>query len=228
MTLDREVVTYDGLPVSAGGAHGLRSQSPRKAYEQVHSFVAAAALPQTDPTLTFQLWAGGAAGASERLASFAAEQLGGPQRRQRTHTQWRVRADTVDAVLDELNAAGADAVTEHGHPLASLAWSAPVALLDPATGAPYAGIDADTFNAFEVDGYGRVLGASGIRATFGTTRSSLSLWLNFPGDDGLHAAARHVQAQLPIRLSAQHWRRWRPTRDGSSYRSTKIPSPAGA
>ncbi|MBF6258516.1 hypothetical protein IU468_19630 [Nocardia farcinica] len=46
-----------------------------------------------------------------------------------------------------------------------------------------------------------------------------------PVDDRLAAAARHLQHHLPVRLSPKHWRRWRPTRDGSSYRSTKIPSP---
>ncbi len=41
----------------------------------------------------------------------------------------------------------------------------------------------------------------------------------------LAEAARRLQAHLPVRMSAKHWRRRRLTRDGSSYRSARIPSP---
>lgn len=223
--MTQEVVTYDGLPASAGGAHSLRTKSPRTAYESVQAFLDAAVVTIGAPEMSFQLWAGGPPDIAGRFEAFAAAHLGGPQSRQRTHTQWRVRSDDVDATLDVLNGAGSRAVTTHGHPLASLVWSAPVALVDPATGAPYEGIDADAFGRFAVDGYGRLLGASGVRATFGTTASSLSLWLGFPADDQLHGAAAHVQKRLPFRLSAKHWRRWRATKDGQSYRATKITSP---
>ena len=223
--MTQEVVTYDGLPASAGGAHSLRTKNPRIAYESVQAFLDVARVTIGAPEMSFQLWAGGPPDETGRFEAFAAAHLGGPQSRQRTHTQWRVRAVDVDATLDALNGAGSRAVTAPGHPLASLVWSAPVALVDPATGAPYEGIDADAFGRFAVDGYGRLLGASGVRATFGTTASSLSLWLAFPADDRLHHAAAHVQKHLPFRLSAKHWRRWRATKDGQSYRATKITSP---
>ncbi|MFJ6530942.1 hypothetical protein [Microbacterium sp. NPDC091662] len=220
-----EVVTYDGLPASAGGAHSLRTKKPRSAYEGVQAFLDAAGRTIGAPEMSFQVWAGGPPDVAGRFESFAAAHLGGPQSRQRTHTRWRVRSDDVDATLDALSGADSEAVTEHGHPLASLVWNAQVALVDPATRAPYEGIDTDAFGRFAVDGYGRLLGASGVRATFGTTASSLSLWLAFPADDRLHDAAAHVQKHLPVRLSAKHWRRWRATKDGKSYRATKITSP---
>ncbi|MGV2900101.1 hypothetical protein ACNPM4_00355 [Microbacterium sp. AGC62] len=225
MTLTQEVVTYDGLPASAGGAHSLRTKNPRTACESVQAFLDAAVVTIGAPEMSFQLWAGGPPDETDRLESFAAAHLGGPQSRQRTHTEWRVRSDDVDAALDTLSGAGSGAVTGHGHPLASLVWNAQVALVDPATGSPYEGMDADAFGGFAVDGYGRLLGASGVRATFGTTASSLSLWLAFPADDRLHGAAAHVQKHLLFRLSAKHWRRWRATKDGQSYRATKITSP---
>lgn len=223
--MNQEVVTYDGLPISAGGAHSLRTKNPRTAYESMQAFLAAAGLTVGAPELSFQLWAGGPPDVAGRLDSFAAAHLGGPQSRQRTHTQWRVRSDGIDATLDAVSGADSTAVTAHGHPLASLVWTAQMALVDPATGAPYEGIDADAFGRFAVDGRGRLLGASGVRATFGTTASSLSLWLGFPADDRLHDAAVHVQEHLPFRMSAKHWRRWRATKDGQSYRATKITSP---
>lgn len=223
--MHQEVVTYDGLPASAGGAHSLRTKNPRKAYESVQAFLDAAVVTVDAPEMSFQLWAGGPPDIADSFEAFATARLGGPQSRQRTHTQWRVLPENIDAALDALSSADSRAVTSHGHPLASLVLSAKVALVDPAAGTPYAGIDADAFGRFAVDGYGRLLGASGVRATFGTTASSLSLWLAFPADDRLRGAAVHVQEQLPFRLSTKHWRRWRAAKDGQSYRATKITSP---
>lgn len=225
MTSNQEVVTYDGLPASAGGAHSLRAKNPRAAFECVQAFVDASVLTVGAPEISFRLWAGGPPEATGRFESFAAAHFGGPQRRQRTHTQWRVRSDDVDAALDALSSAGPGAVTGHGHPLASLVWNAQVALIDPGTGTSYEGIGADAFGSFAVDGYGRLLGTSGVRATFGTTASSLSLWLAFPAGDRLHDAAAHVQQHLPFRMSTKHWRWWRATKDGQSYRAVKITSP---
>lgn len=225
MTSNQEVVTYDGLPASAGGAHSLRTKNPRLAYESVQAFLDAAVLTVGAPEMSFQLWAGGPPDVADRFESFAAAHLGGPQSRQRTLTQWRVRSDGVEATLEALSSADSRAVTAHGHPLASLVWTAQVALVEPATGRPYEGVDADAFGRFAADGYGRLLGSSGVRAMFGTTASSCSLWLGFPADDRLHDAAAHVQRHLPFRLSAKHWRRWRATKDGQSYRATKITSP---
>lgn len=223
--MNAEVVTYDGLPASAGGAHSLRTKRPDTAYRRVEEFTAACTRALETPELSFRLWAGGEAGITERLTSFAAERLGGPRRRERMRTEWGVPPEAVEDVLLALGSAGARAVTPHGHPLAGLVWNARVALTDASTTSPYDGLDAEAFGRFAVDGYGRVLGDSGVRATIGTTASSLSLWLSLPGDDRLGPAAAHLQQHLPFRLSAKHWRRWRPTLDGSAYRSTRIASP---
>lgn len=219
------LVTYDGLPASSGGAHRLRTRSPEAAFGQAQHFVDACTRTISTPEATFQLWSGGPADLAESLEAFATKRLGGPRRRERTHAQWRVGTDAVDDVLDALGDAGARAVTRHGHPLAALVWNTDVVLIDPGTWTPYRGVGADDFGRFAVDGYGRLLGVSGVRASMGTTASSLALWLGLPGDDRLGAAAAHVQEHLPFRLSAKHLRRWRPTRDGQAYRATRIPSP---
>lgn len=220
-----EVVTYDGLPAASGGAHALRVKRPRPAWQAVQSFAHACVDPVADPTLTLHLWKGGPPDVSESLREFASTNLGGPRTQSRTSTEWRVRVDAVDGVLGALEDAGATAVTEHGHPLASLVWDAEVRILDSQTREPYEGVCPEAFGRFAVDGYGRLLGASGMRASIGTTASSLSLWFSLPGDERLADAVRHLQQHLPVRMSAKHWRRWRLTRDRSSYRSTKIPSP---
>lgn len=219
------VVTYDGLPAASGGAHALRMKKPRAAWDAVQAFLDACVVPVAAPTMTLQLWSGGSPEASEQLRRFAQSDLGGPRDHDRTRAEWRVRGENVDTVLGMLEHAGPTSTTVHGHPLATLTWDAEVRLVDAHTGQPYAGIDPDAFGRFPVDGYGRVLGASGVRASIGTTASSLSLWLNLPADERLAEAARHIQEHVPVRLSAKHWRRWQPTRDGSAHRSTRIASP---
>jgi len=219
------VVTYDGLPASSGGAHALRLRAPRKAWSAVRSFVDACAQTNDAGTYTLRLWQGGPADVTARLRDIASSRLGGPRTQDRVGIEWRVRDEAVDDVLDALATAGAGAVTEYGQPLASLVWNTDAALLDPATGEPYPDITPEAFGRFAVDAYGRRLGVSGVRASIGTTASSLSLWLNLPADERLARAARHIEEHVPVRLSAKHWRAWRPTRDGSGYRSVKIASP---
>ncbi|MCK0093828.1 hypothetical protein MWU77_23965 [Rhodococcus sp. F64268] len=131
----------------------------------------------------------------------------------------------MDEVLDVLDGAVREDVTRYGRPLVGLVVGGPVHLIDPATGDAYAEVSVEDSGRFVVDGYGRTLGASGVRATIGSTASSLSLWLSFPGDHRLPAAAAHVQEHAPVRLSAKHWRRWTPSRTGDGYRSIRIPSP---
>ncbi|WP_232304531.1 hypothetical protein [Microbacterium sp. XT11] len=189
------------------------------------SFVRACARTNDTGVYALRLLRGGPAEVTERLRDLAASRLGGPRAQDRIGIEWRVRDGAVDDVLDVLATDGAGAVTEHGQPLASLIWDTDAALLDPATGEPYSDITAEAFGGFAVDGYGRRLGVSGIRASIGTTASSLSLWLNLPADERLGRAAHHIEEHVPIRLSTKHWRQWLPTRDGSGYRSVKITSP---
>ncbi|WP_305092292.1 hypothetical protein [Prescottella sp. R16] len=220
-----EVVTYDGLPASAGGAHSLRVGHPGKAFERVRHFVDACTESMSAPSWVFRVAADGPLASTGQLTGFATERFGGPRRRARTHTEWNVRPEFVDDALEVLAAAGADAVTSYGGSLAVLAGGLSVRLVDPDVGTPYPDVTPDAFGRFVVDGYGRLLGDSGIRVTLGTAGSALSLWLNLPADRRLAPGARHLQDNLPFRLSAKRWRIWRPTRAGDSYRSGKIPAP---
>ncbi|MGW7532989.1 hypothetical protein [Amycolatopsis sp. NPDC054798] len=56
-------------------------------------------------------------------------------------------------------------VTRYGKSLACLVQNIPVRLVDAGTGEPCAGVSEEDTGRFVVDGYGRTLGASGVRAT---------------------------------------------------------------
>ncbi|MDZ7917184.1 MAG: hypothetical protein U5O16_36030 [Rhodococcus sp. (in: high G+C Gram-positive bacteria)] len=218
-----EVVTYDGLPGSAGGAHSLRVKRPDVAFRRLQTFLESCTEPVSLPSWTFEIYKSGPSEPTAQLSLFATELFGGPRYKAQTHTEWNVPPGSVNEALDAL--VGCDAVTTHGRSVAALTYSVPVRLIDPNTRAPYPDITPDACGRFAVDGYGRTLGESGIRATLGNAASSLSLWLNLPADERLSSGARHLQDHLPFRLSAKHWRLWRPNRSGDSYRSNKIPSP---
>ncbi|RGC65634.1 hypothetical protein C5N14_27415 [Micromonospora sp. MW-13] len=220
-----QVVTYDGLPRAAGGAHSLRAKHPDEAFQRLQSFANACTEPVSSASWAFEIFAGGPPASTEQLVALATERFGGPRYRAQTHTEWNVRPESVNHALAALIAVGPDAVTTHGRSLAALTYNTPVRLIDPDAHAPYPDITPDAFGRFAVDGYGRLLGDSGIRATLGTAASSLSLWFNLPDDQRLSPGARHLQSHLPFKLSAKHWRLWRPTRSGDSYHATKIPSP---
>ncbi|MFJ8689665.1 hypothetical protein [Micromonospora wenchangensis] len=220
-----ELVTYDGLPAASGGAHGMRVRRAAAAHAGVVAFMTRCVEPVGTVSCTFRVRAGGCEHRSAHWRELVTGILGGPRRTDRTHWEWGVRDDRIDGLLAALDAATPVDVTPHGHSLAALVVNAPGRLIDPSSGAPYVGVSPEAAGEFAVDGYGRTLGASGVRATFGTAASSLSLWLSFPGDERLADAAAHVQAHVPVRLSAKHWRRWSPARPGNGYRSVRIPSP---
>lgn len=224
---DREVVTYDGLPASAGGAHALRVRGPAEARDRVDGFLRECTEPTGDARWAFQVMAGGDPAATDELAATAGRVLGGPRRTARTHREWALREGDVPEMLGLLTQVGR-ATTPYGGPLATVTQSLALRLLDPGSQTPWAGLEPAAFAGYAVDGYGRTLGVSGLRATYGTSGSSLSVWLNLPTDERLPVAARHVQDHLPMRLSAQHWRLWRPTTTGDGFRSSKITSPLAA
>ncbi|UOR01570.1 hypothetical protein MUN77_15810 [Leucobacter allii] len=220
-----EIVSYDGLPAASGGAHGLRAKNPRAARERVDAFLAACTVG-AEPRWDLRIARGGPVPLREGLRAFAVACFGGPARSGAEGETWRVPASLAPEALERLSAADlAGAVNAHGQSLAVLSAQASVRLRDPGTGLADAGVTPEACGGFAVDGYGRLLGASGVRAAYGTSGSTLSLWLCLPGDARLEAAAVHLAAHAPVRLSAKHWRRWIPLRGAEGYRSRRIPSP---
>lgn len=222
-----QIITYDGLPVSAGGAHGLRGRDPRAAADRVQAFVSACLRVDDEPGAFLRLRTTPQDSAQDAAAIEAAVRgrFGGQRATGAAGTEWNV-PNTPKDLGDALTLIAAAGRAEFPGLALVRTWTG--RLLDPATGKPYPGISAERFGNYEVDGYGRLLGESGVRATISSGRSSLSLWLNLPADDRFARAVKHLDEYLPITMSGHHWRRWQPTRDGIDYRFFKEPSPLGS
>ncbi len=231
MERTQELVTYDGLPAAAGGAHALRIRQPERALAAWDRFLAACLLPETPPEWGMRLLRAGqdadAVSAARAAEETVSATLGGPSARQRALVEWRLPAERLGDALQLLAAAspaaGSAAPASRGQ--LAITVRASGGLIDPGTGARYPDLSAEHCGGFAVDGYGRKLGVSGLRGTFAAGSSKLSMWLVFPADERLRGAARHVQEHAPVPLSAKHWRRWTLTRTGSGYRSAKLVSP---
>ena len=130
-----EVVTYDGLPGSAGGAHSLRVKRPDVAFQRLQTFLESCTEPVSLPSWMFEIYQSGPSEPTAQLSSFATELFGGPRYKAQTHTEWNVPPGSVNEALDAL--VGCDAVTTHGRSVAALTCSAPVRLIDPNARAPY-------------------------------------------------------------------------------------------
>ena len=219
-----EVVTYDGLPLTSGGAHGLRTRDALEALRRVEAFIDACLVTSARTRWTFRLMTMQESETTARLKAGIADLLGPKEDDIGVGLTWDVADEQVEPMRDFLARHGPEA--EHSiQPLIALSGFVEGGLIDPATGTTFPDLTAEAFGDFAFDGHGRTLGRSGLRGTFGPGSSSLGLWLNFPADDRLVPAVRHVQDHLPVRLSPKHWRAWCRTRNGKSYRSVRHPFP---
>jgi hypothetical protein len=219
-----EVVTYDGLPLGSGGAHGLRTRDPLEALRRVEAFIDACVVTSARTRWTFRLMTMQESETTARLKAGIADVLGPKQDDIGAGLTWDVSDEQVETMKEFLVLHGPEA-EDSTLPLIALSGFVEGGLIDPATGTTFPDITPEAFDEFAADGYGRTLGRSGLRGTFGPGSSSLGLWLNFPADDRLVLAVRHLQDHLPVRMSPKPWRTWCRTRNGRSYRSVRHPFP---
>ena len=214
-------VTYDGLPISSGGAHALGRVSARSAYAAWQHFLGACTeptgvrawfdFPQT-PELDVDP-------AVRRLIEVAF---------QADATYPRRRVVPTDRFEDAL------ALFESLEPLPTNPWGmAPVwlwfstgfRLRSPDGTGLWPGQDTALFAGFQTPG-GVDLGASSARLILQAKRS-FGLMLSLPEatDEQLAEARPWLQAELPMKLSSKHWVRWTLNKNGRSYRGKRIAPP---
>jgi hypothetical protein len=229
------LISYDGLPISSGGAHSLGRLRVRPAWKAFQRFLSTCTTatepsrvsitinetPDVDPDMI------------KKLRSSAIKMLevpGRPQQRQDfgengQALSWNLPAKLADTAIEWLSAAEPLAPTWLGGP-------AKVELdyqfrLKSARGAELPFQGSDDYLGQIYDGYGILLGESGCRLTV-AARCALSLVLFLPfeePDEALWKYASYLQENMLMKFSTKQWKHWKLTKKGDAYLSHRIAPP---
>jgi hypothetical protein len=215
MPTRRGLISYDGLPVSSGGGHGLGRLRVREAWNAAQRFFSACTtatephhvligindLAEVDPVTTAQLRDAAIAKLGVSRRSDHQQDYG-----DKGVTQlWELRPALVTSPVDWLSAAEPLAPTWLGGP-------ATVQLdfqfrLRSADGAEIPYQRSEDYFSQIYSGYGIVMGESVSRLRL-SARSSISIVMFIPFEepnDEFQEYARFLQGYFPVRFSKHHW-----------------------
>lgn len=218
-----DIVTYDGLPISKGGAHTMRTRQAARGAAMFEEFLAAAVVPAVPVRWEVMALFSERANVVSPIEQALADTLGSPRFSDTWSDGWDVPADRLGDALALFDVKRSPELKAPAYLRPVLMGTVSGVALDPATGSGYVGVSPEACGGFAVDGYGTPLGSVGTRVSLGQYSAKLSLFLSLPGDERLAGATRHVQQHLSFALSEKHWKRWVPTADG--YRAKRQGSP---
>jgi len=194
-------VTYEGLPISSGGAHGLGRMQLREAYAKSERFVMANSVLTAARVQRFSIEEVPELPDPAAWVPAFRDQFGGGERR------IPIADDQVDMALSFLESVDPQPSNRWGMaPLwFSTIWNFQV--LDPATGKPFQGQDGSRYSDFEYD-WRTPLGTSWATLTL-SNRASFHIDLCLPdlNLDRLPAVIDALQATAPFQFARKHWRR---------------------
>jgi hypothetical protein len=223
-------ITYDGLPISSGGAHALRTRGLTAGFDALQSFADAVSLDPAPTNLVVEVMEG--KGVPERftalLCSDFDDRLAQRARRrvgEYTSHQWTVARSSLQWVMSTL---------EHYRPIPKTALAGHAALVHATWNLvlfdsshrplPYQG--REHYRDFDCDSH-RFLGQSFVSGRI-SEHTTANLFLSLPYDDvdgDVQRVARDIQAHFPARLSSSHWKMWRLTKNRLRYVGRKISAP---
>ena len=210
----QSVVVYDGLPLSAGSAHGLGRISAHAAYTAWSRFLHECGTAASISCSFF--------------FPFVPELEVSPEVRRLITTAFppasdgyhRVDASRFDEALNLLVSIEPQPRNPWGMAPVDLWFSASFTLLRP-NGMPWPSQGAERFN-FQTPA-GVQLGTNTTNLILAGKRS-MSLALSIPDatDNDIEQTIPWLQSHLPFRLSSKHWTRWTLTKNQNSYRGRKL------
>jgi len=227
----RGLITYDGLPVSAGGAHRLRGKDRSAAWARILGFLTSFTTYEKPDDVRLLLAEGPRIDHAfvSRAHRHATHAFGPAKRRlaiagaveEREH-RWALTAGDVDECLELMQSLEPFPSHWRGAPLV-LAIGAAFRLCDPDSGVVFPAQDPELYGRQEIGGLG-LLGLSRIHLRLGTT-STCALFLSLPFTEAtqvVRAYARRIDQSLPFRLSKAHWSRWQVNAGGTRFYRRRI------
>lgn len=223
------LISYDGLPISSGGAHGLGRLKPAQAWQALQRFLAACttASEPNRVSLTINQTPDVEPAALESLIASAQSTL-------KLQTGQRQECGELGVSYDwDLPDAQAGAAVEWlaaAKPVHNrLGGTARVSLnyrfcLKSADGSELPFQTNKDYLGQKYDGYGTGLGESGCRLTL-SARSALSILMFLPFEEPgaeLWNYVGFLEEHLPMKLSNSHWKHWKLTKKGDNYISRRV------
>lgn len=198
-------VTYVGLPISSGGAHGLGRMSRVDAHRRVASFLRTCAEPLE---LTYSFWI-------HDVPELPADPRYEHALRSGFGDYRRVGSERVPEALAFMDEIDPQPTNRWGLEPIWFTLTSKFLVLDPASDLPIPGQDPRRYGGVEYEP-SIALGTSRLRLRLGNRqRLAIELCLPFPDEAALHRVVPWLQTHLPFRFSDKQWRAWTPTRTGS-------------
>jgi len=224
-------ITYDGLPISRGGAHRLRTRGFEAGLAALRGFAERVSLDPRPSDLRIEVLAGGGVPAAFSDPLIAALDAGHAKIRVRrigasTGHQWALGPAGLDGLAARLDAAGPlPSAGPYGPSVVIHAvWR--LVLFDPFTGLELPGRTPGDYLGFDA-APGCPLGRSFVYARL-SEATTARLFLSLPFDDAapeVRRLAEGLQEAFPVPLSPNHWKLWRLGRSGDRYAARRIAAP---
>ncbi len=222
------VITYDGLPVSSGGAHTLKTKDPLLALRQINEFIESCTIASAPIESSVEVVSGLGVPDSffkplheeftDRYGTEVFQGLGN-----NTGHSWAIPLGDVQSVVQRLASQRPLPLHPFGLQPACVRLGLKFRFRSIDGTSELPGQGADNYLRF-VPGRGQVLGESEIYARV-SEKTTASVFLNFPFEGAttefLHFRA-FVQDHLPFRMSNLHWKRWTLTKKGDNYLGRKF------
>ena len=229
------LVSYDGLPVSSGGGHGMGATRPLSAWEAFQHFLTACTTASTPTTATVAIHP--APTVDPRVIDTLRETVrillglsASPDRNDDwrdsgSSESWHIANAKVAAAINWLEELGRQPKHWLGGPAEVCLDFVGLRLrsLDGCSELPFQG--GDCYLRQSYNGYGVLLGESRCRLRLTTNRCTLSTILFLPferPDKELWQYAGFLQSHLPVSLSQVHWTNWKLVKKGTAYLNRRI------
>lgn len=222
-------ITYDGLPISSGGAHKLRSRGFVETAGLLTNFVSAVCVNATPTNLTLELVNGGEINESEfslLYREFCRQY--GPCKFTRglgeyAGHQWSLDSNTLNETASQLELLRPIYLAGYAGWQIVLHATWNLTFCDDDTKLPLPYQTRSDYHEFEI-GWQVFLGESGLYARI-SERSTAAIFLSLPFEE-VSAECRGLVGRIvnafPVRLSAKHWKRYSLSKKGTSYVGRKL------